>query len=57
MRPSLLQAEAAGSGITCGFGGVEAVVGLANFHERVTDGVRAWQEHEVAPDGAASGTS
>jgi MFS superfamily sulfate permease-like transporter len=24
-------------------GGVEAVVGSANFHERVTDGVRAWQ--------------
>jgi high affinity sulfate transporter 1 len=38
-------------------GGVEVVVGPANFHERVTDGVRAWQEHEVAPDGAASGTS
>jgi len=25
------------------FGGIEAVVGSANFHERVTDGVRAWQ--------------
>jgi sulfate permease, SulP family len=25
-------------------GGVEAVVGSTNFHERVTDGVRAWQE-------------
>jgi sulfate permease, SulP family len=24
--------------------GVEAVVGAANFHERVTDGVRAWQQ-------------
>jgi high affinity sulfate transporter 1 len=36
-------------------GGVEAVVGLANFHERVTDGVRAWQEHEGF-DEAASGT-
>jgi len=24
-------------------GGVEAAVGSANFHERVTDGVRAWQ--------------
>ena len=24
-------------------GGVEAVVGPANFHERITDGVRAWQ--------------
>jgi SulP family sulfate permease len=27
-------------------GGIEAVVGSANFHERVTDGVRAWQQHE-----------
>src|SRR6516165_7705697 len=34
--------------------GVEAVVGPANFHERITDGVRAWQEHE-ATDGASSG--
>jgi high affinity sulfate transporter 1 len=25
-------------------GGVEAVVGSANFHERVTEGVRAWQQ-------------
>ena len=25
-------------------GGIEAVVGPTNFHERVTDGVRAWQE-------------
>jgi anti-anti-sigma factor len=24
-------------------GGIEAVVGPANFHERVTDGVRAWE--------------
>jgi high affinity sulfate transporter 1 len=37
-------------------GGVEAVVGSTNFHERVTDGVRAWQQHE-APDGLSSGTS
>jgi MFS superfamily sulfate permease-like transporter len=37
-------------------GGVEAVVGSSNFHERVTDGVRAWQQHE-APEGASSGTS
>ena len=37
-------------------GGVEAIVGSANFHERVTDGVHAWQQHE-APDGATSGTS
>ena len=26
--------------------GVEAAVGLQNFHERVTDGVRAWQRKE-----------
>jgi high affinity sulfate transporter 1 len=25
-------------------GGLEAIVGPANFHERVTDGVRAWQQ-------------
>jgi anti-anti-sigma regulatory factor len=25
-------------------GGVEAVVGSTNFHERVTDGVRAWEQ-------------
>jgi MFS superfamily sulfate permease-like transporter len=30
-------------------GGVEAVVGSTNFHERVTDGVRASQQQE-APD-------
>ena len=36
-------------------GGVEAVVGPTNFYERLTDGVRAWQEQE-APDGASSGT-
>jgi sulfate permease, SulP family len=27
-------------------GGVEAVVGSTNFHERVTDGLRAWQRQE-----------
>jgi MFS superfamily sulfate permease-like transporter len=27
-------------------GGIEALVGTANFHERVTDGVRAWQRQE-----------
>jgi len=27
-------------------GGLEAAVGPANFHERVTDGVRAWQQQE-----------
>jgi high affinity sulfate transporter 1 len=37
-------------------GGVEAIVGSANFHERVTEGVRAWQQQE-APDGVSSGTS
>jgi MFS superfamily sulfate permease-like transporter len=36
--------------------GVEAVVGSTNFHERVTDGVRAWQEHEI-PKGVSSGPS
>jgi SulP family sulfate permease len=28
-------------------GDVEAVVGSTNFHERVTDGVRAWQQQEA----------
>src|SRR5262249_9646532 len=37
-------------------GGVEAVVGSANFYDRVTEGVRAWQQQE-APDGAPTGTS
>jgi MFS superfamily sulfate permease-like transporter len=37
-------------------GRVEAVVRSANFYERVTDGVRAWQQRE-APDEASSGTS
>jgi len=35
-------------------GGIEAVVGPANFYERVTDGVRAWQQQEkreAAPAG------
>jgi len=27
-------------------GGIEAVVGSANFYERITDGVRAWQRQE-----------
>jgi hypothetical protein len=27
-------------------GGIEAAVGSPNFHERVTDGVRAWQQQE-----------
>jgi MFS superfamily sulfate permease-like transporter len=33
-------------------GGVEAIVGATIFHERVTDGVRAWQQQE-APDGVS----
>jgi MFS superfamily sulfate permease-like transporter len=37
-------------------GGVEVLVGSTNFHERVTEGVRAWQQHEV-PAGASSGRS
>jgi MFS superfamily sulfate permease-like transporter len=40
-------------------GGVEALVGSTNFHERVTDGVRACQqqtEQEArGPDGASTG--
>jgi MFS superfamily sulfate permease-like transporter len=37
-------------------GGVETVVGSTNICERVTNGLRAWQQHE-APDGVSSGTS
>jgi hypothetical protein len=33
-------------------GGIEAVVGSTNFYERVTDGVRAWQQR--APGGVSS---
>jgi MFS superfamily sulfate permease-like transporter len=36
--------------------GLEAVVGSTNFHERVTDGVHAWQQQE-APGGVSPGTS
>jgi high affinity sulfate transporter 1 len=36
--------------------GLEAVVGPANFHERVTEGLRAWQRRG-APDGVSSGMS
>jgi hypothetical protein len=25
--------------------GIEAIIGPDNFHERTTDGVRAWQQH------------
>jgi high affinity sulfate transporter 1 len=30
-------------------GGIEAVVGATNFHERVTDGVRAWEQAGKSP--------
>jgi high affinity sulfate transporter 1 len=36
-------------------GGLEDVVGSANFHDRLTDGVRAWQQ-QVAADEVSSGT-
>jgi MFS superfamily sulfate permease-like transporter len=36
--------------------GIEAVVGPANFYERVTDGVRAWQQRD-APGGVSAGAS
>ena len=29
--------------------GIEAIVGPSNFHERTTDGVRAWQGHGSSP--------
>src|SRR5262249_1307872 len=35
-------------------GGIEATVGAASFHERVTDGVRAW-ERDRGVDGGAPG--
>jgi hypothetical protein len=38
-------------------GGVEAIVGSTNFHERVTDGVRAWQRLEGADDVAVFGAA
>jgi high affinity sulfate transporter 1 len=56
-----LTQELRGQGITLAFarvrdsvrerlrlGGVESAVGPTNFHERVTDGVRAWQRQESA---------
>jgi MFS superfamily sulfate permease-like transporter len=33
--------------------GIEAAVGPANFYERVTDGVRAWQGQEKDDAGSA----
>jgi high affinity sulfate transporter 1 len=35
-------------------GGIEVVVGSTNFHERVTDGVRAWQRYG-SPDSVSAG--
>jgi SulP family sulfate permease len=35
-------------------GGIEAVVGSTNFHERVTDGVRAWLKRESLDNGFVS---
>jgi len=35
-------------------GGVEAAVGAANFYERVTAGVRAWQRHEMGEPPSAA---
>jgi hypothetical protein len=29
--------------------GIEAMVGPNNFHERITDGVRAWQRQTSSP--------
>jgi high affinity sulfate transporter 1 len=37
-------------------GGIEAIVGSANFYERVTDGVRDWEQHEASDD-VSSGAS
>lgn len=33
--------------------GLETLVGLENFHERITDGVRAWQSERVVRDAEA----
>jgi high affinity sulfate transporter 1 len=57
----LIIQELQGQGITCAFarvrdlvrerlrlGGVEAVVGPTNFYDRLTDGVRAWQQQEAS---------
>jgi MFS superfamily sulfate permease-like transporter len=35
-------------------GGLEAILGSANFHDRVTDGVRAWQQREAPAAGAGA---
>jgi MFS superfamily sulfate permease-like transporter len=36
-------------------GGLEGIVGPANFHDRVTDGVRVWKQQE-ATEGVSAGT-
>jgi high affinity sulfate transporter 1 len=38
-------------------GGIEAVVGATNFHERVTDGVRAWEQAGKSPTALGCGSS
>jgi SulP family sulfate permease len=38
-------------------GGIEAVVGPANFHERVTDGVRAWHRQAKSARAVRTGAS
>jgi sulfate permease, SulP family len=37
--------------------GIEAAVGAQNFHERVTDGVRAWQQERLATTPSAGADS
>jgi MFS superfamily sulfate permease-like transporter len=37
--------------------GIEAVVGATNFHERVTDGVRAWEQTGRDPTALGHGSS
>ncbi len=34
--------------------GIEGVIGSANFHDRVTDGVRAWQQRQIVDAKSAS---
>jgi high affinity sulfate transporter 1 len=37
--------------------GIEAVVGATNFHERVTDGVHAWEQTDRGPTALGRGSS
>jgi anti-anti-sigma regulatory factor len=37
-------------------GGIEAVVGATNFHERVTDGIRAWEQTGKRPTALGCGS-